>query len=483
MDCCGTPPPAEVLVNVEGGAASLPRSAASEFRIFWLFVILGWGTQWLPNDALNQCMGVFITVLPEGLNLPQVASSLWGNICASAGVALWMLVFSCGREPTLRVYTTCGWVLVVIGALCMFLAAVGWKWTVDHSSVIVIGTVGITNMLGQMTYMVQMPMLALFFQETTVSAVMTGAGMGSLFAGLLGLIQTADPDGFGPSPLLALVTVLCLASVVAWMHILHNGVGRLPPSYSTKPAKASEASELLPAPAPRALFDGYTLSVWLMGAIINYQTWGLTFLQYATTKSSCTCDTHERGAQLVYQLATSLSYLAMPVGGLLSYFAPSLDLRTHWTLTAIHIVAYVFQTLAVAGVRFMTCSAGAQTVVVLSNILIRGIYQYLTALQFIMLGRHFERSPGLRERSVMVYGLIVSWAAVLTSFASYALTESNVVQCVAADFPATHESAAGLPQLISHHVNQSVAHAAHYESHLGRWVEWVSMRDLQHGAV
>lgn len=421
------------------GAVSGEDPPPSELYIYTLFVVLGWGTQWLSADALDQCMAIFMAKLPGGLNLRQVASSLVANVCSSVGVLLWMIIFGCGRTPTYRVYVAGGWVLVCASLLCVFVAAVGWTAVIGNTAVVVIVTVGIANLLGMMTYLVQMPMIAIFFSETCVSAVMTGAGMASLFAGLLGLVQSASPEGFGPSALLAFVVALCAASLYAWSHILRHGIGRRPASSNVsdedKPVRArvTEASELLPtvapAPVPRKILDSYTVSVLLMGALVNAQTWGFNFLQFATSKASCTCNTTDAAAQLTFQLATALAFLAMSFGGLLSYVAPSAELRIHAALTALHALAFIVQTLAAAGVRFMTCGTAAQAVVVLSNVVLRGVYQYLVATQYTALGRHFEATPELRERGVMVYGIVIACTSALCSLAAFALTQTGVISC------------------------------------------------------
>ena len=71
---------------------------------------------------------------------------------------------------------------------------------------------------------------------------------------------------------------------------------------------------------------------------------------------------------------------------------------------------------------------------ILAQSIIRGVFQYLTALQYGMLAAHFESAPLAREAAVLWYGLLASLGSAGFGLLSYALTEANVVSCDAAQF-------------------------------------------------
>uniref|UniRef100_A0A7S2H392 Uncharacterized protein n=1 Tax=Haptolina brevifila TaxID=156173 RepID=A0A7S2H392_9EUKA len=439
--------------------ASLRKSLAD--RVFWIFVVLGWGTQWMVTDGLFQCFAIFDAELPGGLNLPQVSISLVGNSASAIPVIIWPILFY-KHPPSERVYVGVAWAAAIAPAVIAFIAAVGWRVVVGNVAVIVESTVSAAILVGNFVYVAQLPMLAIYYIESCTAGVMLGSGLGSSFAGILGIIQeslqdseNASQNAFGPGPYMGVITVLAACSTVAWVYIWHEGIGRRPnpskdnaaederdgkaeaacqgstttatPLIPVKAGGKTEHSKLIATPA--GICDSYFVSVTLLGSIISIQTWGLTFLQFAAANASCTCDTADATNKRTFQLATALAFIAMPIGGLLSHLAPSYDLRVHTALVCLHILAFLFQTLAVAGAGVMTCSVAAQAIVILSNAMLRGVYQYLIALQYPMLARRYEGTPGNSERAVLLFGLITTWLIIVTTYISYALTETNVVSC------------------------------------------------------
>ena len=81
----------------------------------------------------------------------------------------------------------------------------------------------------------------------------------------------------------------------------------------------------------------------------------------------------------------------------------------------------------------LTCSAGARVSVIASNCVSRGLYQYMTTLQYVMLVRRFAHQEELRKQVVFAYGIIISVVSIACSFAAYVLTQTNLVQCTLRD--------------------------------------------------
>lgn len=188
---------------------------------------------------------------------------------------------------------------------------------------------------------------------------MTGSGIGSLIVAIFSLMQAADSH-FDPTRYVLCIAGITMCSTVAWALIMAHGWGRQPqplpttapaasashhphkqragaPSASAPCAAAAVPSEGSPLVGERhfnrsVLLDGEVLFCLLSGTLINSTTWGLTFLQFATAKAACNCDTRDRGAQQTFSVASSLASAAMPIGGLLSYWLPSYDTRVHVVL-------------------------------------------------------------------------------------------------------------------------------------------------------
>ncbi|KAL1515289.1 hypothetical protein AB1Y20_001382 [Prymnesium parvum] len=417
-----------------------PSGEAVEFGAF---LLLGMGSQWIVNDALFQNMDIFTSVLPEGLQLPNTAGSLSGAIGTVVVLVLWAVVCAGGLSEAK--YTTGSWILISVSPIAAFVAAVAWRALIGRTSIVVWVSLFLSSSVGQASYFIQMPMLAQYFSETALSATLTGSGVGSMTAGGLGLVQAASA-AFGPTPFMLIITAVCTLSTASWAFILSRGLGRprttgsaskiLPPAqpslccffHEEEGRKSRESSPLVLSAEPR-LFVPQLLACLAMGSLINITTWGLTFLQFATSSASCSCDPSDRVAQETYDLATALSYVAMPLGGLLSYLVPLYDIRVLSALVVVHTLFYLLQTLAVANVGFMSCSAGARFCVILSNIFLRGIFQYATAMQYRVINRLFEDAPTTRSRASALYGTLTSWATVLMSFLAYGLVTSHAVSC------------------------------------------------------
>lgn len=88
---------------------------------------------------------------------------------------------------------------------------------------------------------------------------------------------------------------------------------------------------------------------------------------------------------------------------------------------------------AVVGVDALSCSAESRVLVVISNILLRGVFQYLAAVQYIFLARHFAHAEVLRERIISLYGQLTSWVTIIASFAAFMLTTDGTLHCSLAD--------------------------------------------------
>ena len=77
-------------------------------REFWPFLVLGLGTQWIVNDALYQNMDVYMSKLPEGLELPNSAGSLGGGLGAGFMLLVWSAITACGCL-SYRTYEVVAW--------------------------------------------------------------------------------------------------------------------------------------------------------------------------------------------------------------------------------------------------------------------------------------------------------------------------------------------------------------------------------------
>ncbi|KAL1503733.1 hypothetical protein AB1Y20_012204 [Prymnesium parvum] len=403
----------------------------AEHRDFAAFLLLGVGTQWMVNDAVYQNMDVFTAVLPEGIRLPNTAGSLSGALGPIFALSLWAVVCSTGLS--LEKYLAANWILAVYPPLVAFVVACAWRAVVGDTSIVIWAALFLTNAGGQASYFVQVPMLARYFSETSVSATMTGSGIGSMVAGGLGLIQ-AGTSSFSPMWVMLCVTFISASSTVAWYLIVSRGWGRIRLPEEGGGKKSTTESTLLVSETEQRLWQPVMVACLLMGALLNITTWGISFLPYASLGASCTCDPSDHIAQRNYDLATSLAYVAMPIGGFLSYVLPVYDVRFHAFLVSLHSFAYLLQTFAVVGVSFMNCSAGARVTVVLGNMVLRGVFQYVITMQYRVINRLFEHSTITRGRANALYGQLTSWVSILTSFIAYGLAEGQVVGCPSAPF-------------------------------------------------
>ena len=83
--------------------------------------------------------------------------------------------------------------------------------------------------------------------EETLAAVFTGNGLGTLLAGMLGLLQAAWP-AFNPTAYLLCVGGLICLAVFAYTYILRERIG-LRPEYGGAPAPAATAAPAAVTPA------------------------------------------------------------------------------------------------------------------------------------------------------------------------------------------------------------------------------------------
>ena len=257
MSCC---------LDFVAPSSSTTPPKADAVREFCVFMALGTGTQWIINDALQQCLGVFMADLPGGIELPNIASSLVGGCGSLFAILLWwaFMKFS-SRRLTDSTYRRCSWINVWTGPLTAVGTAIAWRAVVGDVPIVVHLAFFISNVQGQLTYNVQVtprlqclwrfpdpgmaaedlcccaltwdlracsqlgicrsmlrsrtrlrlqvPMLSLHYSERALSGVMTGSGIGSMLSGgVLGLIQTSVPS-FGPTALMWTVAVFSFISV------------------------------------------------------------------------------------------------------------------------------------------------------------------------------------------------------------------------------------------------------------------------------
>lgn len=399
---------------------------------FAAFTVVGVGMGYSLVDASFANAGSYMRVLPEGLLLPSYMD-------ISCKVAQLLVALSCGLvlgsgySPTSQAYRN--FVFAILGTAITAAIAESALWRV--SSVFVILPTALAATVAAFSQSAVSPLAVVFFDESVVTALITGNGVGAMVAGLLGILHDRVAE-FSSTALLLVVAFNVAVSTVCW-HVIHQrglamSSSSLPRYASKQPKLHGESSTLL---AQETATDCRAIAstawvLWVLQGMDTTATWGINFptLQFAAAAAACDCDAASPAVSHVYTLATSTAFILMPFGALLALAFPTYSLRTLTALCCMQAALAIVHLCQVAVPGFGECSFGAKVMVVLIAGVLRCTDTYVTILLLQLNARMFAaQSHGTQTAAALAIGQVGLWSGLSAGTLFFGLAQSRVMAC------------------------------------------------------
>ena len=469
------------------------------------FALLGFGASWTLSDVIYTNLPTFIRCLPGGLFLPDELG-LAATLTQFACLVLWTLCTTFIR------LSFGSYVKLISGCLAIsiggsLIVAFGWRGTVNDSAVVVIGVESFAASVGTLSWAAILPFISTNFDLRLVSAFFTGSASGSLVAGILGIVQGAQPQHFGPKLYLLTVFALLLPSAVAWVWILRGGGGRrqqrpqaaagidedkevagvesialatasaavvssggavqvaedsgAPPSAAALPPPSIILSRMDRLPIP--VWLSTSLPIWCLALPLNITCWGISPLiaNFASAHAGCSCDPSDPLVTSTYAFTVSMAYTAMPLAGLISYLLPCHDLRKLSALGSLQFTAFLIIVCGASNASFMRCTPTARTILAVSTAFMRGCDTFITAMLFRIIAsrvatrcRQPKAAPKAtsdEERASLTFGQMLVLTTLLGSLLAVLLVRIKAIGCEPSDFETVGgitSTAAALPPAV-----------------------------------
>ena len=268
-----SPPPPE----------SMPTAPPRPLRNLCLFAIVGFSSSYTFGDLLWANMASFMRCDPAGLDLPD-RTAMAGNLATFSVFLLSWLRCRVAARPGFNFYARLVHATIFAVVAAGVVTAFAWRlpFVVPMAN-------GLAASVGALSWAAVIPFTALHFDESLVSALFVGGTIGSLVAGMIGLVQAAAP-AFGPLAALLSLAAVQSSAFAAWSLILRKGYGRKPrdrllgakpPASDTElsPMPADGGGAVAGAPGDGALRPPRWLrrvaDVWVLALAINTTAWGM----------------------------------------------------------------------------------------------------------------------------------------------------------------------------------------------------------------
>ena len=420
----------------------LSTDARRKSEAFLAFMLVGFGTGWTVCDAALGNMAWLMRRLPaEGLLLPTHADIAGKATAFTCALACWVAM-GADYKPSFAAFRTGMWALYVAGMAAALLMAAFWSVTVGDVAVFVILGTALGSAIGTFSVCCVYSFAAVFFDDAVVAAILTGNGVGSALAGVLGLVQGAQP-AFGTTAAMLVTAGLVGAAMCGWRHILVRGLAMAPSGASPEDDAAAERPLLPPPPEPPgggaeaskgwATLARLGLPLWLLAGVTAASTWGVALptLQFATAHAGCDCAVDAELPSRTYTLATSSAFILMPLGALLAHVAPCTDLRALAALDAAQLGMLSVQVAAIRGAPAMRCSPAARTAVIVCTAGMRATDSYISTILYQLNARRFDGTgERLSKAAAFAMGQANLLPQLLLGTLMWVLVETSVVGCM-----------------------------------------------------
>ena len=426
-----SPPPSE--------SPSPPRP----LRNLCLFAIVGFSSSYTFGDLLWANMATFMRCDPAGLDLPD-RTAMAGNLATFSVFLLSWVRCRVAARPGFNFYARLVHATIFAVVAAGVVTAFAWRlpFVVPMAN-------GLAASVGALSWAAVIPFTALHFDESLVSALFVGGTIGSLVAGMIGLVQAAAP-AFGPLAALLSLAAVQSSAFAAWSLILRKGYGRKPRDRLLGAKPPASDTELSPMPADggatmQGAPRGWALrpprwlrrvaDVWALALAINTTTWGMApnISQFSAAHAGCSCDPSHPDVEGTYRLAMSLSYCAMPVGALLSYLVPTTSMRVLLPLSATQLLAFGLIATGAAAAPPMVCSPTARALLVAAVVTMRFSDTYVTAMLYRVCARRFEAEPATQERVVLAFGQLLILGTLTAGLLGFTLVHDGAIACRVGD--------------------------------------------------
>ena len=230
-----SPPPSE-------STTAPPRP----LRNLCLFAIVGFSSSYTFGDLLWANMATFMRCDPAGLDLPD-RTAMAGNLATFSVFLLSWVRCRVAARPGFNFYARLVHATIFAVVAAGVVTAFAWRlpFVVPMAN-------GLAASVGALSWAAVIPFTALHFDESLVSALFVGGTIGSLVAGMIGLVQAAAP-AFGPLAALLSLAAVQSSAFAAWSLILRKGYGRKPRDRLLGAKHQYSVDYGMCAPPPRAL--------------------------------------------------------------------------------------------------------------------------------------------------------------------------------------------------------------------------------------
>ena len=161
-------------------------------------------------------MATFMRCDPAGLDLPD-RTAMAGNLATFSVFLLSWVRCRVAARPGFNFYARLVHATVFAVVAAGVVTAFAWRlpFVVPMAN-------GLAASVGALSWAAVIPFTALHFDESLVSALFFGGTIGSLVAGMIGLVQAAAP-AFGPLAALLSLAAAQSSAFAAWSLILRKG--------------------------------------------------------------------------------------------------------------------------------------------------------------------------------------------------------------------------------------------------------------------
>jgi hypothetical protein len=412
-------------------------------RNLCLFAIVGFSSSYTFGDLLWANMATFMRCDPAGLDLPD-RTAMAGNLATFSVFLLSWLRCRVAARPGFNFYARLVHATIFAVVAAGIVTAFAWRlpFVVPMAN-------GLAASVGALSWAAVIPFTALHFDESLVSALFVGGTIGSLVAGMIGLVQAAAP-AFGPLAALLSLAAVQSSAFAAWSLILRKGYGRKPRDRLLGAKPPASDTELSPMPADgggamQGAPRGWALrpprwlrrvaDVWVLALAINTTTWGVApnISQFSAAHAGCSCDPSHPDVEGTYRLSMALSYCAMPVGALLSYLFPTTSMRVLLPLSTTQLLAFGLIATGAAAAPPMVCSPTARALLVAAVVTMRFSDTYVTAMLYRVCARRFEAEPATQERVVLAFGQLLILGTLTAGLLGFTLVHDGAIACRVGD--------------------------------------------------